>query len=110
MRESFLGLALGTAVGDALGKPVEGWPRDLIRRRFGVLKEMLDGRYSDDTEMTIGIMEALLDNPDFSPTKAAKRFRENFTPSRGYGLRTALAIRKLQQGVPWESVSFTLMT
>jgi poly(ADP-ribose) glycohydrolase ARH3 len=53
--------------GDALGMPVEGWPRPTIIACFGELRDMLPGRlgpgsYPDDIEMTIGLAEALLDH------------------------------------------------
>ncbi len=104
LRESFLGSALGTAVGDALGRAVEGWSRDLIRLRFGLLEEVIDGRYTDDTEMMIGLMEALLDDPEFDPQEAARRFLENFNPFRGYGARIFAVMERLRQGLPWDQV------
>lgn len=65
---------------------------------------MIDGRYSDDTEMTIGVMEALVEDPDLDPAKVASRFLHNFTPWRGYGPRTRRAIERLREGIPWQEV------
>ena len=101
---AFAGSALGTAVGDALGRRVEGWPHEAIKRRFGVLEEIEDGRYTDDTEMMIGLMEALVESPDFDPALASKRFLENFHPWRGYGARIYGVMERLRQGLPWDEV------
>ena len=55
----FQGSALGTFVGDAMGREVEGWSWEQIKAQHGILKEMREGLYTDDTEMMIGIMESL---------------------------------------------------
>ena len=36
--DAFLGALLGMAIGDAVGMPVEGWPRDRITQRFGAIE------------------------------------------------------------------------
>lgn len=100
----FCGMAIGCAVGDVLGRPVEGMSRELIIKRYGLLKNMLEQRYSDDTEMTIAIMEALCEDPELSPEVLTRKFVENFNPWRGYGARTFLAIGRLRDGASWEEV------
>jgi len=104
LQEAFSGSALGCAAGDALGREVEGWSHEAIRRHFGLLTEMQDGRYTDDTEMMIGLMEALLEDREFDPARAAKRFLENFHPWRGYGARIYGVMARLKQGLPWQEV------
>jgi poly(ADP-ribose) glycohydrolase ARH3 len=103
-KEAFLGAIMGVAVGDALGRPFEGWNHELLIKRFGLIVNMYQGIYSDDTEMTIGIMEAIIEDPSLPPEGIARRFAENYNAWRGYGPRTHLAIRNLKKGLPWDQV------
>jgi poly(ADP-ribose) glycohydrolase ARH3 len=106
MLVKFLGSALGTFVGDALGEPVEGWPHRAIYSRFGLLDAMVseEGRYTDDTQMMIGILETLQEVGGFDPAVCAIKFQENFEPSRGYGRRIFGVVERIRQGIPWDQV------
>jgi ADP-ribosylglycohydrolase len=101
-----LGSALGTFVGDALGEPVEGWPHGAIYGRFGLLDRMLreEARYTDDTQMMIGILETLLQRGGFDPALCARKFQHNFDPMRGYGRRIFGVVERIRQGLPWDQV------
>jgi len=103
LTDKFLGSALGTFVGDAMGEPVEGWPHKAIYNRFGLLDTMLreKARYTDDTQMMIGILETLVEKGGFDPAFCAARFQENFDPSRGYGRRIFGVMERIRQGIPW---------
>jgi poly(ADP-ribose) glycohydrolase ARH3 len=104
--DRFLGSALGTFVGDALGEPVEGWPHAAIHSRFGLLDTIVreEGRYTDDTQMMIGILETLREQRGFDPALCAKKFQENFDPMRGYGRRIFGVMEKIKTGFPWDEV------
>jgi len=102
--DRFKGAALGTFVGDAMGREVEGWSWGEIKARYGILSRIGQGIYSDDTEMMIGIMEALQEDPCFDPALVARQFLANFHPVRNYGARIYGIMAKLQQGVPWDQV------
>ncbi|NVL91276.1 MAG: ADP-ribosylglycohydrolase family protein, partial [Desulfobacterales bacterium] len=104
--DRFLGSALGTFVGDALGEPVEGWSHRSIYSRFGLLDTMIrkEGRYTDDTQMMIGILETLVEKVGFDPAICAKKFQENFDPARGYGRRIFGVMERISQGIPWDQV------
>jgi len=104
LTEIFVGAALGTLVGDAFGAAVEGWGPDLIRRRYGILTAPVSGRYTDDTEMMIGVMEALAEDPSFDPAICARRFAANYDPTRGYGGRIHGIIRRMERGDPVDEV------
>jgi poly(ADP-ribose) glycohydrolase ARH3 len=101
LRDRFRGSAMGTFVGDALGRAVEGWPASAIRRSFGILEEMVDGIYTDDTEMMMGIMESLCEGDRFDPGLTARKFLHNFNPTRGYGGRIYGVMDRLRRGIPW---------
>ncbi len=102
----FLGSTLGTFVGDALGEPVEGWPHSAIHSRFGLLGRMVreEGRYTDDTQMMIGILETLAEKGEFDPAVCANKFQKNFEPDRGYGRRIFGVMERIKQGMPWDQV------
>jgi ADP-ribosylglycohydrolase len=104
--DRFLGSALGTFVGDAFGEPVEGWPHRAIYSRFGLLDAMIreEGRYTDDTQMMIGIIETLVEKGRFDPAVCARKFEENFDPGRGYGRRIFGVVERIRQGIPWDRV------
>jgi poly(ADP-ribose) glycohydrolase ARH3 len=106
LTDRFLGSALGTFVGDAMGEPVEGWPHKAIHSRFGLLDTVLreEARYTDDTQMMIGILETLAEKGSFDPAVCALRFQENFDPSRGYGRRIFGVMERIRQGMPWNEV------
>ncbi|MEM6916533.1 MAG: ADP-ribosylglycohydrolase family protein [Verrucomicrobiota bacterium] len=108
-RSRIAGVLIGTAVGDALGLPAEGMSPAAIERRgwkshwkhrllFG------SGMWSDDTEHTIMLCQALLRN-----SSNAESFQKAFAwelrfwllglPA-GVGLATARSILKLWVGVP----------
>jgi ADP-ribosylglycohydrolase len=107
-RERFAGLLFGTAVGDALGLPAENLSADKIRRRWKGQWKMRfifgKGMFSDDTEHTLMVAQALLDHSDdaikFQRTLAWK-FRWWFIGlPGGVGLATARACIKLWIGFP----------
>ena len=104
--DHFLGAILGTFVGDALGEPVEGWPKEAIAAQFGILDRMVGdtGHYTDDTQMMIGILETLMEKGHFDPTVCARRFERNFDPRRGYGRRISGVMDRIRQGIPWDHV------
>ncbi len=104
LKDRFKGSAMGLFVGDALGRPVEGWDCRMIQSVHGLLAEMGEGGYTDDTEMMIGIMESLEEFPQFDPALTAARFLANFSPQRGYGGRIYGVMDRLRCGVAWDRV------
>jgi ADP-ribosylglycohydrolase len=61
-RDRIRGCLLGGAVGDALGAPVEFDSLDSIRRRHGPdgVTGLVDGAFTDDTQMTLFTAEGLI--------------------------------------------------
>ena len=109
-RDRFRGVLLGTALGDALGMPVEGWPREAILRTHGVVRDMLPARlgagtYTDDTQMAMALAEALIETPGrLDPDVAAERFGARYEPRRGYGGNTRRILRRIAAGEAWRDV------
>lgn len=88
LQEKVIATFVGCAIGDALGMPVEGWPKERIKKHCGRIIEMLDpiilkdaegnilsedefgvihhwtdafskGEYTDDTILTLAIAESI---------------------------------------------------
>lgn len=97
LEDKFIGCLLGLAVGDALGSHFEGQPQGWLRKRFpspeALLENLPEARwhYTDDTQMAIGVAEALLKDQEIVESTLCNAFVMNYVPSRGYG-RGARAI------------------
>lgn len=103
----FVGLLLGTAVGDALGLPAEGLSPMRIRKRWRgewrMRLVMRRGLVSDDTEHAFFVAQSLLSSPaDVAAFRRclATRLRWWFLAlPAGVGMATARACLKLCMGV-----------
>jgi poly(ADP-ribose) glycohydrolase ARH3 len=99
-RDRAAGCFLGLAVGDALGAAREGSPPGPFQ---------WDGEvpihYTDDTEMTVGLIEALIEDPALDQDGLARRFVANYTSWRGYGPGTRLALSLVRKGRPWREAA-----
>jgi len=106
--ETFQGVLLGTAVGDALGLPAEGMSPERIRKRWRGEWRMRfvfgRGMVSDDTEHTLMVAQALLAHPEdaaaFQRSLAWKLRWWLLGLPAGVGLGTARACLKLWLGFP----------
>ena len=106
----FLGCLLGVAVGDALGACREG--REMARRgEVESLVEKLESlTYTDDTHMTIGVAESLVESKGFDGGHMAQTFIKNYEaePWRGYGPGPPRIFRMIRAGEPWYSAASKL--
>lgn len=110
MQNDFLdhiaGVAVGAAIGDALGMPLEFGPARPVDR---LVREMLPGRipagsFTDDTEMALALAESLLAHRPLDPEDLAQRFVawiESHPPD--VGIHTASVLWRFADGEPWES-------
>lgn len=123
IRSRFAGSLLGTMAGDALGAPVEGWDCARLNAALDELAELnaphralfdavfglIGGgsvppghaRYTDDTQMTLGVAESLAHVGRFDGADMARRFAENFEGHRGYGPGAMGVLLALRNGAPW---------
>jgi len=97
LRNKFRGAMIGVAVGDALGKPIEGRTIERIRSELGEVKDMLKGTWTDDTAMTIAVAESLIECQGFNAVDMRKKFLKHYDPKRGYGITVKMALGKLTE-------------
>ena len=102
------GAAVGAAVGDAFGMPLEFTPP---RPPDRLVTEMTAGRipagsFTDDTEMALALAESLLAQRPLDPVDLASRFVDWYhTSPPDVGVHTAQVLEQIARGVPWELAS-----
>jgi len=94
------GALLGTLVGDALGMPYEGLPRDRLPEDIGFRDVRLGaGTYTDDTEMTVALAESLLRCDVVDEDDVSRAFLAAYDPRRGYGSGTVEVLERIAGGL-----------
>lgn len=107
--DTILGACLGTAVGDALGMPIEGISHQNVRTYYKGIKEYradeqrkdLDaGQWTDDTQMTFALVRALAGEADPAawPEAVAAQYVALREQARRWGPTTTAAIDRLANG------------
>ena len=111
MDDSAVGVLLGLACGDALGRPVEFQQSASIQQRHGPVMDMLAngthgqpaGTITDDTEMALCVARSLADSVHFDPVDVADRFVEWYQSDPfDIGLLTSTVLRRLRDGDAWD--------
>ena len=113
-RDKIRGCFLGTAIGDALGKPVECETPARIAEKFGRVETYLDcsnhkyfqnddkGTTTDDWQLTKAIAKAFITTGKFDLDEIAKEHVEEFKVSvRGWGGSTRESVQRISEGVHW---------
>ena len=110
LKSKFLGAFLGTAIGDALGAPFEGYPEVDAEEIEAVADSQEVLTYTDDTHMMIGIAESLLKNQGFDGKDMALTFVRNYElePWRGYGPGPPHIFRLVRASVAWDEAALRL--
>lgn len=94
MAGRFRGCMVGALMGDCLGAPFEGEPRNSRSVLNSYFKRLCDPdlkvpykQYTDDTAMTRCVAQSLISQKSYNATDMAKRFVKEYyaEPKRGYG-------------------------
>ncbi|UWG49294.1 ADP-ribosylglycohydrolase (plasmid) [Halalkaliarchaeum sp. AArc-CO] len=110
--ERAMGVILGLACGDALGRPVEFRSADQITAEYGELTEMVGhgtwnqpaGTITDDTAQALCIARSLAEQGTFDPDDIADRFVQWYESDPfDIGTMTRRALQQIAQGDDWET-------
>jgi ADP-ribosyl-[dinitrogen reductase] hydrolase len=99
------GCAVGAAVGDALGMPLEFGPRQPVDR---LVREMRPGRlpagsFTDDTEMALALAESLLSHRPLDAQDLAGRFVTWLQAGPpDVGIHTQSVLSRVAAGMAWQ--------
>lgn len=109
--DAAIGVMLGLACGDALGRPVEFESAREIEREHGTLTEMVGhgtwgqpaGTITDDTDQALCIARSVAERNAFDAADIARRFVEWYDAGPfDIGVMTRQSIEKLEQGYAWD--------
>lgn len=117
LRDRVVAAFLGTAIGDALGAPIEGlsWKK---RELFGRIQkycfnpdhpwngQLAAGQWTDDTQLTLVVAESLIANGgrinmDDMAARHIAALEEAQSIGLGWGRTTTFAVERLKAGVHW---------
>ena len=109
---------MGCAVGDALGAPLEGSPRQRIATMQGITDgyrpyrhknraQFPLGQYTDDTQLTMAIVKSLLNCGRVDPADIGAEFVKLWESNEivGAGQVAHRAVKRLMEGVPWQDAA-----
>lgn len=107
--DRIVGTLLGTAVGDALGMPIEGLSHQNVRTYYKGIKEFRDdeergdldaGQWTDDTQMTFALVRALSSSSDPAdwPVEVGEAYVALRSDARRWGRTSTAAIDRLANG------------
>ena len=105
--DKYRGALVGTGIGDALGRPVEGLPPEDIQELYGTVRRYESkrtrepGTLTDDTQLTIAIAQSIVEHGGLDPEDVANRFAAWLPIGRGTGHATREGIVAYLSGAPW---------
>lgn len=110
LKGRFEGCLLGLAVGDALGGKFEAQSAEAIQNRFASPEQLIaypeeEIWYTDDTQMTIGVAEALIERGEIVEEVICRAFASNYVPSRGYGRGARAVLEAMENGGDHRSIA-----
>jgi poly(ADP-ribose) glycohydrolase ARH3 len=104
LEDRFIGCLLGLAVGDALGANFEGQSAESVTARYPTVRHLIQNPpageqwYTDDTQMAIGVAEALVACGCIDERQLCERFAANYVPGRGYGRGARVILEAILEG------------
>jgi ADP-ribosylglycohydrolase len=98
----FQGCVLGLALGDAIGAPFEGGVLERLLWKLIGRSRSGEMRWTDDTQMSLDVIESLVARGGVDPDDLATRFATGYRWSRGYGPATSKVLKRISKGERWD--------
>jgi poly(ADP-ribose) glycohydrolase ARH3 len=104
LEERFTGCLLGLAIGDALGANFEGQSAEYMARHYDTAGDVFEYpppgelRYTDDTQMAIGVAGTLIAAGRIDDEEICRRFAANYERQRGYGPGATVVLQAMIDG------------
>jgi poly(ADP-ribose) glycohydrolase ARH3 len=110
LKNRFEGCLLGQAIGDALGGKFEAQSAEAIHARFPTFESLIaypdeEIWYTDDTQMAIGVCEALIERGEIVEESLCRAFVANYNPSRGYGRGARIVLEAMEDGRDYQQIA-----
>jgi poly(ADP-ribose) glycohydrolase ARH3 len=111
--DRFTGSLLGLAVGDAIGACFEGQDSEWIARRYPSPESLIASPprethyYTDDTQMALGVAEALVEDGEIVEETLCRVFVSNYVPARGYGWGARRVLDAMEENEDYRHVAAT---
>lgn len=106
LQDRLRGIAVGAALGDALGMPLEFGPAIPPDRLVRAMRpgRLPAGAFTDDTEMALALAESLLTHRPLDPADLAGRFVAWYRAGPAdIGRQTRLVLKRIARGEPWDA-------
>lgn len=111
LSDRYQGCLLGLMLGDCLGFGFEGWAAEDIAAEYPTAAALLQRPplpppwpYTDDTEMAIGVAEALLNDGEIQAGTLAAAWVRNYTRGRPYGA-TRMVLEAMLAGQDYQAAA-----
>ena len=105
LQDKFRGAILGCFLGDAFGSGFEGMDPDRAAFHISILSKKFTRSYTDDTDMTLALVESIIQCSGIDPEDIAKQFSLHCDLTRGYAIGTIKAVEALRVGLKWYEVA-----
>lgn len=110
LQDRFEGCLLGLTIGDALGAKFEAQSPEAIANRFSSTEQLIaypqeEIWYTDDTQMAIGVAEALIEAGEIVEEVLCRAFVSNYIPSRGYGRGARVILDAMEDGRDYQEIA-----
>jgi poly(ADP-ribose) glycohydrolase ARH3 len=102
LEDRFVGSMLGLALADALGAGHEGGIVERVAWRLLTRGEL---RWTDDTQMAIGLAESLVRCDGLDADKLALAWARGMDPMRGYGPGARKLLNRIRRGADWRDAN-----
>ena len=106
LQDRLRGVAVGAAIGDALGMPLEFGPAIPADRLVRTMQagRLPAGAFTDDTEMALALADSLLERSPLDADSLARHFVAWYrTGPSDVGIQTSNVLGRIARGAPWQA-------